>query len=1067
MNLLNLHCLQTCTNDPIINSKTGSIVLHRLMLASSIACNIEGVPSMTAKEVTGALYLPSVIYFLTMVIQENQLSNLSGEVKILNKEGRHIYHMSTEASMLALVNIARLSPDGNVQPKARCDVASSILMTHALSDIVGLCLVPVKTNEVTSTSTTSTTSTTSATSAEDFRWEVRGSIAAIRLLVSCLPRVDEEGSVPDEQTLEVEALRAVVDKTVDGIFLTKCAQASLGALIRVLVLAGAKNEPPPSNQRKRKEKAEAAEAAAPVPAFALPDLLVVVSFGLSRICCTEATAMLAFQNNIVPALSKVVPTIPRLGNEFRNTDITKKDYRPAGALMGSTVASDTAMLLQLPASVVTLLAALARVRIATEDLCGCGFLERMIERFYTASITNPENDLKVWGECALFFGRIARGGKNVKGYGSCNEVLVRSAVIPKLISMFSRQQKQHRRVRLHAMLAVSALLEDCLMSAPIVMTDNMPLAICMMIANDPVEIEPIRRQALLIVRSISSFPNDRYDVRLTNMNIIPPLQTLGRSFAGEVGASKNKKNNKKERKTIETGSGAASSDPNSLNILSLGQIARDILENLGAAIEEDEKAEKEEPEVTPWGKNVQEGSHWVPFKERNLTDFEREALFYEKEVIKPPPIYVRGETVVYDFGRYEVMRIDATPNPPLVPLYDLAHAKTDTMGLVLVDDLRFERKENTIQMEDIHLFQISEQDLSNASVEDGGLPHADGRCGSDSRSKKHKKRRNKNKHHHHHHHRDEEAETVEQVMIYEQPEALVRALKKQNPHFQLQTSVLNNVPRLTPRKNEKQMELHQLNDHVVTAMLASGTIEAKDLLTRVNPAEQITEQELTPVKKMRKKKKTKKLLPSEQRRLNRLNESKEQLIHCQIDGCAFRAKTFAHLSLHCALTHFRSEQPPSVDKIRDDDGLLDLRAPPNSSRLRMLKRAQHTLESMSATPATPASSSSSSSSKTAADRQRQTSQRRRQSSSSSSSSNVGRFRPILLDPVFPPVAPPGEPPTLRPTVEPTWPLVHEYMEHRVELSGHEISIFTATPSDRTITKKSPKPWKGAKERRKR
>ena len=74
--------------------------------------------------------------------------------------------------------------------------------------------------------------------------------------------------------------------------------------------------------------------------------------------------------------------------------------------------------------------------------------------------------------------------------------------------MFSRQQKQHRRVRLHAMLAVSALMEDCLMSVPIVMTDNMPLNICMQVATDPLEIEPIRRQALLIIRSISSFPNN-------------------------------------------------------------------------------------------------------------------------------------------------------------------------------------------------------------------------------------------------------------------------------------------------------------------------------------------------------------------------------------------------------------------------------------------------------------------------------------------------------------------------------------------------------------------------------
>ena len=143
-----------------------------------------------------------------------------------------------------------------------------------------------------------------------------------------------------------------------------------------------------------------------------------------------------------------------------------------------------------------------------------------------------------------------------------------------------RQQNQHRRVRLHAMLAVSALLEDCLMSAPIVMTDDMPLRICMMIATDPVEIEPIRRQALLIIRSISAFPNDRYDQRLTDLKIIPPLQTIGRSFAGEVGSS-SKNGGKKERKIIQTGSGSASSDPNSLNILSLGQIARDVLSNLG------------------------------------------------------------------------------------------------------------------------------------------------------------------------------------------------------------------------------------------------------------------------------------------------------------------------------------------------------------------------------------------------------------------------------------------------------------------------------------------------------
>ena len=476
---------------------------------------------MTAKEVTSALFLPSVVYFLSMVVQENRLAKLSGEARLLmGTEGRHVYHMSTEAALLALVAIARLNPEGDVQPRARNDVASTLMTHHVVDDIIGLCVVPVDTS-----ASTKTYAKNVSEAQNDFRWECRCSIAAIRLLVSCLPRVDEEGSVPDEQTLEVEALRAVVDKTPDGKFLTYCAKNAIAPLIRVLLLSGSKSKQIDSPKRKKKKKKkkksnskkddeEDDEDEVKTPAFALPDLLVAVSFGLSRICCTMSTAEMAYKNNIIPALAKVVPTIPRLGPEFRVPDITKPDYRPEGALMGSTVAADTAMLLQLPASVVTLLAALARVRKATEDLCGCGFLERMIERFYTASATNPENDLKVWGECALFFGRVARGGKNVKGYGSCNEVLVRSAVIPKLISMFSRQQKQHRRVRLHAMLAVSALMEDSLMSAPIVMSDNMALAICMIVAQDALEIEPIRRQALLIVRSISSFPNERYFAKL-------------------------------------------------------------------------------------------------------------------------------------------------------------------------------------------------------------------------------------------------------------------------------------------------------------------------------------------------------------------------------------------------------------------------------------------------------------------------------------------------------------------------------------------------------------------------
>ena len=783
-------------------------------------------------------------------------------------------------------------------------------------------------------------------------------------------------------------------------------------------------------------------------------------------------------------LLTVYTTTTTTGPEFRVPDITKPDYRPEGALMGSTVAADTAMLLQLPASVVTLLGALARVRLATEDLCGCGFLERMIERFYTASITNPENDLKVWGECALFFGRVARGGKNVKGYGSCNEVLVRSAVIPKLISMFSRQQKQHRRVRLHAMLAVSALMEDSLMSAPIVMSDNMALAICMKVATDAVEIEPIRRQALLIIRSISSFPNERYFMRLRDMKVIPPLQTLGRSFAGEVGSanSGNKTNGKKERKVIQTGSGEASSDPSSLSLPSLGQLARDILENMGAAIEEDEKAEKKEPEVTPWGANIPVNQHWVPFKERNLTDFEREALFYEKEVEKDPPTFVVGETLVHDYGRYVVMRIDHTPNPPDVPLYDLAHCKTDTMGKVIVNPLRFEIKKKNITEEMIHLFQVSQNDCSAASVDDGGLPHHDAKSKHGGHSKKKKKKQKKHHHHHHHHHYHqdvEEEEGPEFVMIKDTPEALKRELLKTNPHFKLQQPILDKVDQqqieLTPRKPVKQMKLYQYKDEVIEKMINTGSISKNDVLNTIDPSKQITYAELSAKPKVKKKKKRSGLLPSELRRLKRLEEDKEQLIHCQLDGCQFRAKTFAHLSLHCALVHFKSEQPPASVTKRDDDGLLDLRAPPNSSRMRMLQHAQKTLESMSESMSEQQMVGGD-----AGQRQRRSSQRRRttgmdtarSTTTSSSLSKVrqkkgrtlddsaARFRPILLDPVFPPVAPPGAPPTLHPTKEPKWPLVYDYVEHRVELSGHEISIYTST-NGRPNSKRESAPWRGA------
>ena len=744
---------------------------------------------LTQNEVAIFCYLPSVIQFLISVLQENNLARLSGEVRRLGigSEARKIYYLSTEACCLALQKIARLPPDGRVQPRARHDVATQIMALNALHDVIGISIVPVETStrdfEMKKTGKKNPkfdklnyTKEMAIAEAEDYRWQVRNSVAAVKLLASCLPRVDQEGMVPDEQSLEVEALRAVVEGSPDGKFLTKCAKEALGPLIRVLLLAGQRIEETKEEKahkerlRRRREKKrqrrlaearvgvthdgdgtedkEESEEPVDVAGFALPDLLIAVSFCLSRICCTQATASMAYSMQIVPALAKVVPTIPRLGPDFRTPDITKRDYRPKGELMQLSTAADSAMLLQLPASVITLLAALARVRVATEDLCGCGFLERMIARFFTASIGRPENDLKVWGEVALFFARIARGGKNVKGYGSCNEVLVRSSVLPKLVSMFSKQQKQHRRVRLHAMLATAALLEDSLMSAPILMQDDSAIAICLAVAMDGVEIEPIRRQALLIIRSLASFPNARYHPRVTDLNAIPQMQSLGRMsdngalgekagafFEGNdenlsdessaddeengkskeldaIGTQKKEekappKHKKVARKVVQTGAGSADASPEAMSLPSLGQLARDVLESMGAEIEEAEKHQGEaDPEVTPWGKELskEKGEKWVPFKERDLTPFEREALYYERNVVKEKPTYAVGEVVIFDLGRYYVLSVDSSPNPPDRPYYDLAHIDDGPDGKCAVQG-------------------CPEDHISPAPPEEGGMPH--------------------------------------------------------------------------------------------------------------------------------------------------------------------------------------------------------------------------------------------------------------------------------------------------------------------------------------------------------
>ena len=69
-----------------------------------------------------------------------------------------------------------------------------------------------------------------------------------------------------------------------------------------------------------------------------------------------------------------------------------------------------------------------------------------------------------------------------------------------------------------------------------------------------------------------------------------------------------------------------------------------------------------------------------------------------------------------------------------------------------------------------------------------------------------------------------------------------------------------------------------------------------------------------------------------------------------------------------------------------------------------------------------------------------------------------RFRPVLLDPVFPPVQPPGEVPIMTSTTPRAFPVVEDYVEHRQELFGHEVSIFSqAGPKQEAERRRRPNP----------
>ena len=110
-----------------------------------------------------------------------------------------------------------------------------------------------------------------------------------------------------------------------------------------------------------------------------------------------------------------------------------------------------------------------------------------------------------WGEVALFFGRLSRGGKNVKGYGSINDVLMRCNIAPKLFQMAIPDHGQHRRVRLHGMIALVRMSEDPMLCTPILMSSGVTIQLCLDIATNERESDSMRRQALLLLRKLQDF----------------------------------------------------------------------------------------------------------------------------------------------------------------------------------------------------------------------------------------------------------------------------------------------------------------------------------------------------------------------------------------------------------------------------------------------------------------------------------------------------------------------------------------------------------------------------------
>ena len=194
--------------------------------------------------------------------------------------------------MKALDKIAR-HPE--LQPSARRDVAGALMQLDALEDVISLVERPCDVNRGTKSG------------AFDYPHDLETSLAAVTLLASVLPKMNGVDAIPDEEQLEVEAVRAVRNSVVDGKVLLRLAHQESHRLIRILLLSG--------------EVVDGGN-------FRYPRLLTETCFTLARIASTTRTAHAVFRAGAVRALAIVIRVLHDFPRSIANHALKETTIDP-------------------------------------------------------------------------------------------------------------------------------------------------------------------------------------------------------------------------------------------------------------------------------------------------------------------------------------------------------------------------------------------------------------------------------------------------------------------------------------------------------------------------------------------------------------------------------------------------------------------------------------------------------------------------------------------------------------------------------------------------------------------